>query len=138
MGINKDHSMVLVGVGNLGKALGSYDWFRAQGFEIKAIFDIDPHLIGNYHGGCAIRALGELKAYLEQNPTDIGIIATPKETGQEVSDLLVQGGVKSIWNFSPTHLDAPSHVIVENIHLTDSLLRLSFRLNEHNLSETGS
>lgn len=136
LGITRKHSMVLVGAGNLGKAIGSYEWFREEGFDIKAIFDVDPHLIGNYHGGCAIRSIDEISTYLRENATDIGIIATPKSAGQSVCDLLVEGGVRSIWNFSPAHLSVPDHVIVENIHLTDSLLRLAFRLNEHNLGNS--
>ena len=133
LGMDRDYAMVLVGAGNLGKAIGSYEWFRDQGFQIKAIFDIDPHLVGNYHGGCTIRSIAEIGEYLEENPTDIGIIATPKEAGQEVCDLLVQGGVGSIWNFSPTHLNVPDQVTVEDMHLTDSLLRLAFRLQERSL-----
>jgi len=135
LGMSRDYAMVLIGAGNLGKAIGSYDWFRAQGFEIKAIFDIDPHLVGNFHGGCTIRPTSELGTYLEENPTDIGIIATPKDASQEMCDLLVQGGVRSIWNFSPTHLNVPASVIVEDMHLTDSLLRLAFRLHERSLKK---
>lgn len=133
LGMNKKYSLVLVGAGNIGKAIGSYDWFRKEGFLIEAIFDSDPHLVGNIHGGCAIRPVGELKQYLQNHPTQIGIIATPKEAAQEVCDLLVQGGVKAIWNFSPAHLTAPPEVVVEDIHLTDSLLRLAFRLKEREM-----
>lgn len=130
LGIKRKYSLVLVGAGNLGKAIGSYSWFRDEGFEIEAIFDIDPLLIGNYHGGCIIRPIDELTAYLGDNPADIGIIATPKEAGQSVCDLLVKGGVDCIWNFSPTQLTVGDEVIVEDMHLTDSLLRLVFRFNE--------
>jgi redox-sensing transcriptional repressor len=135
LGINRDYSIVLVGAGNLGKAIGSYEWFRNEGFHIKAIFDVDSHLIGNLHAGCMIRHVDELTTYLAENPTHIGIIATPKHVAQSVCDLLVEGGVLSIWNFSPTHLNVPDRVIVEDIHLTDSLLRLAFRLNEANMAE---
>ncbi|MDI9484812.1 MAG: redox-sensing transcriptional repressor Rex [Bacillota bacterium] len=130
LGLQRVYSMVLVGAGNLGKAIGSYEGFRKRGFDIKAVFDIDPHLIGNHHAGCVIRSLDELPKYLEENQVDIGIIATPKEAGQSICDLFVQGGVPSIWNFSPTHLNTPDEVIVEDMHLTDSLLRLAFRMNE--------
>ena len=130
LGLDKKHSIVLVGAGNIGKAIGSYGWFRAEGFTIEAIFDIDPHLIGNIHGGCAIRHVDKLERYLERHPAEIGVIATPKEAAQAICDVLVAGGVRGIWNFSPAHLDVPDDVIVENIHLTDSLLRLAFRLNE--------
>lgn len=130
LGMNKKHSLVLVGAGNIGKAIGSYDWFRDEGFEIEAIFDTAPHLIGNIHGGCAIRPFSELPQYLAKHPIDVGIIATPKESSQDVCDCFVEAGVKGIWNFSPANLNVPSDVVVEDIHLTDSLLRLAFRLNE--------
>lgn len=138
LGLNRSYAMVLVGAGNLGKAIASYDSFRTQGFEIKAIFDINPLLIGNYHGACVIRSLDEMKQYIKTNSIDIGIIATPKETSQDVCDLLVKSGVGSIWNFSPTQLNVPKNVVVEHIHLTDSLLRLAFRINEQSLVESGA
>lgn len=130
LGLDQKHSLVLVGAGNIGKAIGSYGWFRAEGFIVEAIFDVDPLLIGNIHGGCVIRHVDELPQYLKEHPTAVGIIATPKDAAQSVCQMLVEGGVRGIWNFSPAHLDVPDHVIVENIHLTDSLLRLSFRLHE--------
>lgn len=137
LGLDRTYAMVLVGAGNLGKAIASYESFRSKGFEVKAIFDIDPLLIGNYHGGCVIRPFQELGTYLQKTPVDIGIIATPKESSQEVCDLLVRYGVKSIWNFSSTQLTVADHVIVEHMHLTDSLLRLAFRINEQNHTKSG-
>ncbi len=130
LGLDRTYSMVLVGAGNLGKAIASYESFRTRGFEVTAIFDIDPLLIGNHHGGCVIRPYQELGHFLKKTPVDIGIIATPKRSSQEVCDLLVKSGVTSIWNFSPAHLVVDDHVIVEHMHLTDSLLRLAFRMNE--------
>lgn len=130
LGLDQKYSLVLVGAGNLGKAIASYDWFRIQGFEIKAIFDIDPLLVGNHLGGCVIRPFAEFDDYLEKNPIDIAILATPKDTSQDICDRLVNAGVGSIWNFSPTQLNVPQNVIVEDIHLADSLLCLAFRLNE--------
>lgn len=130
LGLDQTYTMVLVGAGNLGKAIASYDSFRSKGFEIKAIFDIDPLLIGNYLGGCVIRSYEELGSYLQENSVDIGIIATPKDSSQGVCDVLIASGVNSIWNFSPAQLVVADHVIVEHMHLTDSLLRLAFRINE--------
>lgn len=130
LGLNRTYAMVLVGAGNLGKALASYENFRKRGFEIRAIFDVDELLVGNYHACCIIQPVEQLESYLQENPTDIGIIATLKDVSQEICDILVQNGVPCIWNFSPVHLQVPDDVIVEHIHLTDSLLRLSFRLNE--------
>ncbi len=130
LGLHRTYSVVLVGAGNLGKALASYESFRSLGFQIKAIFDVDPLLIGNYHSGTIIRPFNELPEYLRDNTVDLAIIATPKEATQKVADVLVAGGVKSIWNFAPIHPAVPHDVPVENIHLTDSLLRLAFRMNE--------
>lgn len=130
LGLDQSYSMILIGAGNLGKAIGSYDFFRGKGFEIQAIFDIDPLLIGNLHAGCVIKPFSELQDYLLRNRTDIGIIATPKEASQKVCDVLVENGVENIWNFAPANLTVPEHVVMEHIHLTDSLLRLVFRINE--------
>lgn len=130
LGLERTYAMVLIGAGNLGKALASYDNFRKRGFEIRAIFDVDELLVGNYHACCIIQPVEQLAEYLRENPTDIGIIATPGKVSQEICDILIENGVKSIWNFSPVHLQVPEDTIVEHMHLTDSLLRLSFRLNE--------
>lgn len=130
LGLDRTYAMVLVGAGNLGKALASYENFRKRGFEIRAIFDIDEHLVGNYHACCIIQHVDNLENYLKEHPTDIGIIATPGDVSQSICDIFVRCGVRSIWNFSPVHLHVPEDVIIEHMHLTDSLLRLSFRLNE--------
>ena len=130
LGLDRTYAMVLVGAGNLGKALASYENFRKRGFEIRAIFDIDEHLVGNYHACCIIQHVDNLENYLKEHPTDIGIIATPGDVSQSICDILVRCGVRSIWNFSPVHLHVPEDVIIEHMHLTDSLFRLSFRLNE--------
>ncbi len=135
LGLHRTYSVLLVGAGNLGKALASYESFRARGFQIKAIFDVDPLLIGNYHSGTIIRPFSELSQYLRENRVELAIIATPKDATQEVADILVDGGVKSIWNFAPIHPAVPDDVLVENIHLTDSLLRLAFRMNEQENAE---
>lgn len=130
LGLHKKYSMVLIGAGNLGKAIASYNWFREQGFEIDAIFDIDPHLVGNFLGGTTILHADQLEPYLRQNKIDVAILATPKKVSKDIANLVVNAGVESIWNFSPAHLDLPDNIVVENIHLTDSLFGLSFRLNE--------
>lgn len=130
LGLDNEYHMVLVGAGNLGKAVASYENFKRRGFQIKAIFDANPLLEGNYLSGCIIQPVGKLEEYLADNPVDIGIIATPREASQQVCDRFVAGGVKGVWNFSPIHLQAPEDVIVEHMHLTDSLLKLSFRIRE--------
>ncbi len=128
LGLNRAYHMVLLGAGNLGRAVASYGNFRNRGFDIRAIFDSNPLLEGNYLAGCIIQPVSRLEHYLSTNKVDIGVLATPREVSQEMCDRLVAQGVKGIWNFSPLRLQAPEDVVIEHMHLTESLLRLSFRL----------
>ncbi|NLY10799.1 MAG: redox-sensing transcriptional repressor Rex [Firmicutes bacterium] len=137
LGLSREYRMVLIGAGNIGRALANYQNFARRGFKIVAIFDSNPLLEGNYLAGCVIQPVSKLESYLKENEIDIGIIATPYEYRQELCDFLVDNGVKGIWNFSPIHLNVPEHVVVEHTHLTDNLLQLSFRLNENALISGG-
>jgi redox-sensing transcriptional repressor len=128
LGLDREYRLVLIGAGNLGRALASYQNFRRRGFVISAIFDSDPQIIGEELGGVKIRSIDGLEKYLKSNPCDIAVICTPRDVSQGICDRLVAAGVKAIWNFSPIHLQVPDDVVVEHIHLTDSLLHLSFHL----------
>lgn len=130
LGLDRAYQLVLIGAGNLGRALASYKNFRLRGFIINAIFDSDPQVIGEELAGVQIQAIDNLEDYLQENACDIAVICTPREASQAVCDRLVSAGVKAIWNFSPIHLHVPDDVIVEHIHLTDSLLQLSFQLRQ--------
>ena len=130
LGLEKDYRLILIGAGNLGKAIASYANFRKRGFIIEAIFDANPLLEGNYLAACLIQPVDKLEAYLDSHAVDIAIITAPSEATPKICRCLVHHGVRGIWNFSPVHLDVPDHVVLEHTHLTDSLLRLSFRLNQ--------
>jgi redox-sensing transcriptional repressor len=129
LGLNQPHRLVLVGAGNLGRAVASYEGFTRRGFLIKRIFDADPQLAGTYIAGAPVAPVTELGAYLAAEPTDVGVIATPATAAQEIADTLVAGGVRAIWNFAPVRLAVPDHVLVEHTHISDSLLLLSLRLH---------
>lgn len=131
LGLDQKHDMIVIGVGNLGRAIVSYENFRHRGFETKAIFDKNPDLIGEKISGCTVESIDRLEAYLQENNCDIAVITTPREVSQSVCDRLVAAGVKAIWNFSPIHLNVPADIIVEHIHLTDSLLQVSFKLTNN-------
>ena len=133
LGLDRTYHMVLIGAGNLGRAVASYGNFRNRGFDIRAIFDNNPLLEGNYLAGCIIQPISRLEPYLEENHVDIGILATPREASQEMCDRLVAGGVTGVWNFSPLRLQAPANVVVEHMHLTESLLKLSFRMKNQEM-----
>ncbi|MGE5581256.1 MAG: redox-sensing transcriptional repressor Rex [Bacillota bacterium] len=132
LGLNQELNLVLVGAGNLGRAIASYTNFRERGFRIRAIFDTKESLIGEEIGTVKIRPLSELQNYLEKQKIEIGVITTPASAAQEIADLLVSGGVKGIWNFAPLKLRVPEGVVVEHVHISESLLILSFKLRQKN------
>lgn len=129
LGLDQRYKVILVGAGHIGQALTSYSGFARQGFDIVAAFDNDERLIGRQLDVATVRPIGEIAEFLTQNRVDIGIIATPKEVANEICELLTKGGVSAIWNFAPVDVSS-ENVIVENVHLSDSLYVLSFRLNQ--------
>ncbi len=130
LGLNEEIKMVLVGGGHLGTALANYDNFSRRGFLIKAIFDKNPEVIGEYIKGIPVLDVKEIQEYLRVDPVEIGIITTPAEVAQETADRLVQGGIKAIWNFAPVSLKVPDEVLLENMHISESLLLLSYKLRQ--------
>jgi redox-sensing transcriptional repressor len=124
--INAETSFIIVGAGNIGRALTRYNAFKEAGFKLLAIFDIDKELIGQSVDGVRIHDPGEMARYVNENNIDIGIIAVPREQANEVSDLLIKNGIKGILNFAPLDLDVPSDFSVQNIHIIDKILSLSF------------
>lgn len=131
LGLDRGYQTILLGAGNLGRAVASYDPFRKLGFEIQAIFDSSSLLEGSYLAGCIIQPISYLETYLNSRSVDIGFLTTPAEASQELCDVLVKYGVRGIWNFSPARLKVPEGTVVENVHFTDSLLKLSFRINNN-------
>lgn len=132
LGLNLDYNTVIIGAGNLGQAIANYSGFEKSGFNVKALFDINPRVIGNTIRGLEIMDIEILGDYVKDNNIKIGVICTPKDKAQEVAETLVEGGVTGIWNFAPTDLEIGDSVVVENVHLTESLFTLSYLLNERN------
>jgi redox-sensing transcriptional repressor len=130
LGLNQQLKMVLTGAGHLGMALANYDSFIRRGFIITAIFDNNPEIIGDNINGIFIQSIKALHDYLRANIIDVGIITTPAEPAQEIADQLIADGVKGIWNFAPVSLKIPEGVIVENVHISESLFLLSFKLQQ--------
>jgi redox-sensing transcriptional repressor len=130
LGLEKQHTMILIGVGNLGRAIASYTNFRNRGFDLVGAFDIRDEVIGKKLGELEIKPMSELRSLLKENRVDIGVITVPATQAQQVADILVEEGIKGIWNFAPLKLEVPAGVIVEHVHISDSLFALSFRLRE--------
>lgn len=127
IGVDKEYQMVLIGYGNIGHALYQYESFKTLGYKFSAVFDKEPNK--NAPAGLKIEDIDNLSTYLKNNKVDIGIIATPKEASQEICDILCDGDVKGIWNFSPVDLKTKNGVVLENVHLDESLFTLTYFIN---------
>jgi len=135
LGLNTLHKMVIVGAGNLGQALANYEDFEVHGFKILALFDVNPRLIGLKIRDIPILDPDELDYFINRNDIDIAVIAVPSERAPEVAEVLARTSVKGIWNFSMVEISKGKDLIVENVHLIDSLFTLSYRMNEEKLEE---
>lgn len=133
LGLENEIPMVLVGVGHLGRAILSYPNFKDKKFGFIAIFDNNPLIIGEIIEEIPVLAITELESYLIKNNVEVGVITTPISAAQEVANLLIQGGVRGIWNFAPLALKVPDSVVVEHVHISESLLELSFKLQQKRL-----
>ena len=128
LGIDRQHNLVIIGAGNLGQAIANYANFERRGFLIKGMFDINPRLIGLVVRGIEIRGVEELEKFIVDNEVQIAALTIPKTKAPEIAQRLVNAGVKAIWNFAHIDLVVPEDVVVENVHLSESLMRLSYRV----------
>ena len=131
LGLDEKHNMIVIGGGNMGQALSKYAAFERNGFNIKGIFDINPELIGKTIGKVTIYPISGLQEFIKNENIEIAALTLPKAAASEMADLLVACGIKAIWNFAHTDLVVPKDVVVENVHLFDSLMRLSYNLSSY-------
>ena len=135
LGIDQQHNLIIIGAGNLGQAIANYTNFERRDFLIKGMFDINPKLIGLVIRGIEIRSVDELESFIKANDIQIAALTIPKTKAPEIADRLVKAGIKAIWNFAHTDLVVPEDVVVENVHLSESLMRLSYRVSSRKLEE---
>ena len=128
LGIDRQHNLIIIGAGNLGQAIANYANFERRGFIIKGMFDVNPRLIGLVVRGIEIRGVEELEKFIVENDVQIAALTIPKTKAPEIADRLVKAGIKAIWNFAHTDLQVPDDVVVENVHLSESLMSLSYRV----------
>ena len=130
LGLNDGDTMVIVGAGNLGTALANHDTFEKRGFRLIGVFDNDPKVIGTTVNGREIMSTDALEDFLEKNRVDIGVITVPHTAVEETAEKLVKSGVKGLLNFSYMELKFDKDVAVENVHLSDPLMTLSYRIKQ--------
>ena len=128
LGLDEKHNIIIIGAGNLGRAIAGYGNFEKRGFVITGIFDINEELKGTDIRGIKVKSLNELDEFAKKNTIDIAALCIPKTQAVTVADKLVKLGVKAFWNFAHTDLNVPSGVIVESVHLSESLMRISYNL----------
>lgn len=131
LGLNKTHHLIIVGAGNLGQALANYMNFERRGFIFTGLFDINPKLYGKKIRGMEVRPMEEMADFVRRNNVDIAVLTIPKTGAVDVAARLTEVGIKAIWNFAHVDLAVPKGVQVENVHLSDSLMRLSYMIDRY-------
>ena len=129
IGIDKSYKAIILGVGNIGQAILNYKGFRNSGFNIVGLFDKSEDLVGTDVNGLKVQHIDHLQEFMKKNKPEIALIAIPAEAAQEISDELVEGGISAIWNFAPIDLKLPKNVVLENVHLDESLYTLIYYMN---------
>ena len=128
LGLDHVHSMIILGAGNIGRAVALSDSFPANGFQTVALFDTDPQKIGTTIGNLPVQDVETLGAFLANHVVDVAVLAVPIQKAQQVTERLCAYGVRAIWNFVPMDLKLPSNVTVVNVHLEEGLEILSFKM----------
>ena len=129
LGVDNDHHLIMIGVGNLGHALLQNFPFSQCGFTVDAAFDVSPAVIGTAVNGVPICSMSELDTFIQSHSVDVVVLTIPQTVAQDTADHLISLGVKGFWNF--TNIELSSQVLdvqFENIHFADSLLTLSYRI----------
>ena len=132
LGLDKEYTGVIIGAGNLGRAIVNYTDFEKRGFVICGVFDNNPELKGESIHGIDIMMMDQLADFIHKNDIEIVALTIPKQAAKEIGKQVADAGIKAIWNFAHTDLNLPDDVIVENVHLSESLMRLSYTIaNKH-------
>jgi len=132
LGLNKKYKVVIVGAGNIGQAIANYAGFYEDGFEVLALFDKNPKLIGLKIRGIEIKDIDELDVFIKENNVEFGVICTPKESSQNMADKLIENGIKAIWNFAPADIKVPKGISIEDVRLNESLYILTYYFSRNN------
>ena len=137
LGLDRQHNFIIIGAGNLGRALGNYLNFERRGFIFRGMFDCNPDLAGTKVRDVSVMPMEEMERFIAENDIDIAVLTIPKAGAVSVAERLVQTGIRAIWNFAHVDLNVPEGIQVENVHLSDSLMKLSYNIRRGEKLETG-
>jgi redox-sensing transcriptional repressor len=132
LGLNNGHKTIIIGAGNLGRALAAYKSFEKRGFHLSGVFDNDPAKIGTFVAGRVVMDIETVEDFIAEHKPDIGIIAVPKSAAGPVALRLANAGIKGLLNFSYTDIEVPKGIEIENVHISDSLMTLSYKIAKKN------
>lgn len=130
LGVDNNHHMIMIGVGNLGHALLKNFAFSQNGFTVGAAFDVDPAIIGTQVNGVPVLSMDEIESYVSEHTVDVVVLTIPQTVAQSTATRLIELGIQGFWNFTNLELvSSRPEVKFENIHFADSLLTLSYRIS---------
>lgn len=128
LGIKDGRTIVIIGAGNLGRAVSGHTAFAKRGFKIIGLFDVNKELVGQKINGLEVMHINCMEKFISEHNTDIAVLAVPHSDAQKTADRLVRLGIKGLWNFSHAELNVPPNIALENVHLSDSLMTLSCKI----------
>ena len=134
LGANEAYNAVIIGAGHLGYALAGASTFSNRGVLLKALFDVDPSVIGKEYNGLTVYSMDCLAEYCMDNRVDIAVLTVPKSVASEIGEKLADIGIKGIWNFTGVELKLMDRVTVQNVHLGDRLMTLCYEIKNNNKS----
>ena len=129
VGTDKGFKVIIIGAGNMGKAIVNSESIQKRGFTIEKIFDIKEQLIGTKINKVEVMHFNDLELYLSENKIDVVALTVPSDKTSEVISIIVKSGVKGLWNFTSVELKLPKQIVVENVHLSDSIMVLGYKIN---------
>lgn len=130
LGLNEMHNVILIGAGNLGQAIANYVNFEKLSFRMVGLFDVNEAKVGNKVSGIEVCHMNDLPEFLKNHQVDIAALTLPKDNAEAVAKTLVDLGITAIWNFAHVDLEVPDNVVVQNVHLSDSLMQLSYNITQ--------
>ncbi len=131
LGLDRQYKFIIIGAGNLGRARGNYINFEKRGFIFRGMFDQNPDLVGNSVRGVRVMPMEELERFISENDIDIAVLTIPKTSAVSVAERLAGTDIRAIWNFAHVDLNLPERIQVENVHLSDSLMKLSYNISRY-------
>lgn len=135
LGLDHPHNLIVIGAGNLGRALAGYPRFETRGLYIRALFDSDPEHTVKQVRGLPVYGMDMLNDFLKKESVDIAVLTIPKEEVRAVAWQLYNEGIRGFWNFAHADLALPADAVVENVHLSESLMQLTYYMNHQNEGE---